>query len=155
MITMRSIVPRRTRVKTPTTTPRPKRHPVHEWAKPYSFITPNVVYKRVSFRSRQQSHATDKSAVTSYQHVMTTVWSHVTTADSAVSNRFPFRYRYYLYILGSTRQVSRFHPMELWPASDTLWFWTKNKAREKSSICQFDRSHPVVLYQYNSTLISL
>ena len=29
------------------------------------------------------------------------------------------------------------NPMEPWPASDTLWFWTKNEAREKSNICQF------------------
>ena len=73
MITMRSIAVRRTRVKTH---PRPKCHPVHEWAKPYSSITLNVVYKRFPFASVSNhmlpiSH--DKSAVTSYQHVMTKV----------------------------------------------------------------------------------
>lgn len=56
--------------------PPPKRHPVHEWAKPYSFITLNVAYRRFPF-SGFSNHMLpichDMLAVTSYQHVMTTV----------------------------------------------------------------------------------
>lgn len=56
--------------------PPQQRHPVHAWAKPFSFIILNAVYRRFPFASISYhmlpiSHA--MSAVTSYQHVMTTV----------------------------------------------------------------------------------
>jgi hypothetical protein len=75
MITIRSIETRRTRVKIPLP-PAPQRHPVREWAKPYSFIILKIVYRGFPFAS-VSNHMLPiihvMSAVTSYQPVMTTV----------------------------------------------------------------------------------
>jgi hypothetical protein len=117
----------------------PQRYPVHERAKPYIFIILKVVYRGFPFAS-VSSHmlpaSHDMSAVTSYRHLLNNV-SEVMSRQQTTQSQTGFRSGTDIsttYWAGSTQQVSRFQPMETWPASDTLWFWTKNEAREKSSM---------------------